>query len=520
MRKFDCLSSDCPLLGAHILEASAGTGKTFSIEHIFVRLLLGEIELEEILVVTFTRAATRELKSRIRSNIEKAISGLEGGAIDWPYLKSVENPKKALRILADAQAIFDRCQIFTIHGFCYRMLKEFAFEAQLGFSLAQPETEGAIPKKLWRAALKFLEEQILPELLCVEQMGLILKKYDSLEELAEILFLKDEGISVSFSDYWNLYRELLLSWSGPQIEKEKLLEDFQKIAPNYKATAKGNFEEQVIFLASSFTTPHDPIYFRNLLREKGSLFNFLDPSNRKIKWSEPSFLHYPLFFSWSLSKIGPLIEKATREKNLLSTLRSGWQKIVDPILDEEEWFNPDQILNQIEKAVEKKSFLSRVQVKYKAVIVDEFQDTDPLQWDIFSSLFLKQTPPLAAFYLVGDPKQSIYRFRKADVYTYFKAREFLGEDALYCLDTNFRSSKKLIDALNVLFARNWLPLPKLQQTIPSYPVFAGSDPSTPFIDGKGEIHFILSEGSNLLFEEVFLPYTIDQIEKLSLCYFG
>ena len=129
MQKFDCLSIDCPLLGAHILEASAGTGKTFSIEHVFVRLLLEKkgIELEEILAVTFTRAAARELKGRIRNNIEKAISFLQNGLSPWDYLKAVDHPERAIRILLDAQAVFDRCQIFTIHGFCYRMLKEFAF---------------------------------------------------------------------------------------------------------------------------------------------------------------------------------------------------------------------------------------------------------------------------------------------------------------------------------------------------------------------------------------------------------
>ena len=122
MRKFDCLSSDCPILGSHILEASAGTGKTFSIEHIFVRLLK-EVELDQILAVTFTRAVARELKNRIRLNLEKAISFLQNGSSPWPYLQNMEDPKRAIQILSEAQSLFERSQIFTIHGFCYRMLK-------------------------------------------------------------------------------------------------------------------------------------------------------------------------------------------------------------------------------------------------------------------------------------------------------------------------------------------------------------------------------------------------------------
>lgn len=513
MRKFDCLSSDCPILGSHILEASAGTGKTFSIEHIFVRLLK-EVELDQILAVTFTRAVARELKNRIRLNLEKAISFLQSGSSPWPYLQNMEDPKRAIQILSEAQSLFERSQIFTIHGFCYRMLKEFAFEANLGFSLTHPDQGEKIPKKLWRAAVQFLKEPIDPGLLCSEQMGLLLKKYDSLDELAKALFFKGSGIGDPFSHLWNEYQKILQSWEGDPIEEEKLKTDFHALSSQYKATIKGDFDSQVISLARSFLSA-DSLHFRNLLREKGSLFEYLAISNRKVKFTDPHFLHYPSFFSWAKEKIGPLVQQAVKQENILFTLRSAWQKIADPILVEEEWFDPDEILNRMRKAIEIKSFASCIRNKYKAVIVDEFQDTDPMQWDIFRSLFLESSSSLSAFYLVGDPKQSIYRFRKADVYTYFQAREFLGEEALYRLDTNFRSSKKLIGALNALFTRNWLPLPKLQQAIPSLPVLAGLDLTSPFSDEKGAIHFMIAEGANSLFEESFLPYTLSEIERLS-----
>jgi len=517
MRKFDCLSLDCPLLGPHILEASAGTGKTFSIEHIFVRLLLDskEIELEEILVVTFTRAATRELKARIRTNIEKVISFLKSGTLAWDYLKQIEDRERAIRVLSDSIGLFDRAQIFTIHGFCYRMLKEFAFEANLGFSLDNPDQEKAIPKKIWRAACKFLKEEIQPDLLSLEQIGQILKKYDSLEDLAEALFFKEEGIFFSFSASFELYQKALSLWKGSLIEEEKLLEDFRKLAPNYKATIKGDFERQVLSLAKSFSSPDNPFYFRSLLKEKGSLFHYLSHSNRKVKFSDPGPLHYPSFFSWAVETITPILEQASKEKNILGVLRQAWKKVADPLFLEEEWFNPDEILIRMQNAISKEVFAHRIRNKYKAVIVDEFQDTDPIQWEIFSSLFLDHPERLAAFYLVGDPKQSIYRFRKADVYTYFKAREFLGEKALYRLDTNFRSSKQLIGVLNALFARNWLPLPKLQQMIPSLPVLAGLDSPFAFHDEKGSVHFMLADTSPTLFEECLLPYAISEIEKLS-----
>src|SRR3989338_849715 len=119
MKRFDCLALDCPLFGPHLLEASAGTGKTFSIEHIFVRLILEKVGVEKILAVTFTRAATRELKARIRSNLEKALECIQSQNSSWEYLQPHFGSEEAIRLLADALATFDQCQIFTIHGFCF-----------------------------------------------------------------------------------------------------------------------------------------------------------------------------------------------------------------------------------------------------------------------------------------------------------------------------------------------------------------------------------------------------------------
>src|SRR5579872_2125042 len=172
MQRFDCLSANCPIFGPHLLEASAGTGKTFSIEHVVVRLLLEseEIEIEEILAVTFTRAATRDLKRRIRANIGEALARIQSGKTGWEYLDPYLGSEKAAKKLSEAKLAFDQCQIFTIHGFCHRMLQEFAFEAELGFTLRDPDREALVPKRLYREAKKFIESGIGPDLICPEQM--------------------------------------------------------------------------------------------------------------------------------------------------------------------------------------------------------------------------------------------------------------------------------------------------------------------------------------------------------------
>jgi len=516
MRSFNCLSSDCPIFGSHLLEASAGTGKTFSIEHVVVRLLIEseEIEIEQILAVTFTRAATRDLKRRIRANIEEALSRVQSSKKGWEYLDPYLGSEKTARKLRDASLSFDQCQIFTIHGFCYRMLQEFAFEADLGFSLRDPDREAAVPKRIRQEAKKFIETGIGPDLLCPEQMACLLKECDSLDELVQsLLAKKSNGAALPFAVLLVRYTSLL---SESRAEESELLEAFRRIQPNFKTQVKGDFEMQIQALVRSRDDPAGS--FRRLLKEKGSLFDFLAPSNVRAKAKPGPNSHTmaergmdcPEFFNWASCAIGPLIREATDKKKILGCLQEAWKQIEEPILAEEEWFGPDEILKRMRSAVDRESFSSCVRKKYKAVIVDEFQDTDPLQWEIFKILFLNERNPLAAFYLVGDPKQSIYRFRKADIYTYFEARKLLGPSALFCLDTNYRSSAKMIGALNALFSRNWLTLPKLKEMIPCPAVRSCSGISSDFADEKGAVHFTADPS----FEECWLPYAVSEIERL------
>lgn len=502
MAAFDCLARDCPLFGPHLLEASAGTGKTFSIEHIYVRLVLESIEVEQILAVTFTRAATRELKARIRSNLEKALHLLRTHNPAWDYLHAYLDSPHAIRNLAGALASFDRCQIFTIHGFCYRMLQEFAFEAQVG-ALCDPDEGKKVPQKLKEAALDFLENGIEADLLCPEQLSQITQQFDSMETLVDRLVrLEEVSLSISFLECYDQCKAALHQ-KFPLLTEEKLIADFRALQKNYKAM-KGDFEAQVRGLAH-----FDQEGFRILIKEKGSLLHFLSEDNRKVRAQEVGFLNYPGFFDWARECIGPFLTMKP-----LSSLQSAWNPIGQKVLSEEEAWDPDAILKKMKKAIEEEKWAALIRQKYAAAVIDEFQDTDALQWEIFQKLFF--TGSMKALYLVGDPKQAIYRFRKADIYTYLSAKDFLGEESVYQLETNFRSSKPLIDALNFLFARDWLHLPKAKRTLPYHPVKAGAQ-IEPISDGKGALHFFVAEGEpNPLFDEVFLPFAVSEIERLGL----
>lgn len=482
MQKFDCLAASTTILGPHFLEASAGTGKTFAVEHIVARLILEEqtpIGLEQILVMTFTRAAARELKLRIRSNLQRVVDGAT-----WEYLQGISIDR-----IKDALATFDRCQIFTIHGFCYRMLKEFSFEAGIG-SLRK---EGArMPSQKRDAALRdFFEFQLNKNIISAEQLEILMKRAASVENLAARLKKNQgSGCSKSWSERFQEFRFVLMN--GPRIEKSKLIEDWESLKIGYKKI-KGDLEGQMQALCNAFQEPDNPAFFNLLIAEEGSLFEFLSPENKKIRAKEPAFLHYPGFFDWSLQYLWPLIQSAADAKEIFETVLDAWKPIDLKVLEEEGSFGPDELLLRMQSAIHIDSFRQKVQQKYRAVLIDEFQDTDPGQWSIFESLFLSHSD---AIYLIGDPKQSIYRFRKADLYTYLKAKESIALEGHYYLDTNFRSSRQLIGALNKLFDRDWLHLPKEKKVLPYRPVQAGLAEGVGCFDEKSEkgaVHCVIFE---------------------------
>jgi exodeoxyribonuclease V beta subunit len=520
MQRFDCLSPKHALQGPHLLEASAGTGKTFAVEQIFVRLLLeSDIEIEQIIAVTFTRAATRELKERIRSNLEKAIKQLQSGEIDWAYLIPFQGQPSRLRQLQAALNSFDRSQIFTIHGFCHRMLSEFAFEAGLPFSSpALDKNCIQIPEKLKQGAIDFLSA-ITEEILCVEQLDALVKKYKNIEKLLRALLKMSmkEAVSPpvsSFSALYQTYVSMMSSWS---LSSEKLLKDFTALSKNYKGQGKGQFEKQLQVLGE----PPTKEGFRFLLSEKMSIFEFLSPANQKLKAVSLS-VDSDVFFDWGRVSLLPLLKLAAHPKNSFAVLVQEWGLCAKRLMQENELFDPDAILKKMRDTLQSAPFAERVKGKYRAAIVDEFQDTDLLQWEIFHILFLKKEDVFShkPVFLVGDPKQSIYRFRKADIYTYLQAKETLGSSCHYFLDTNFRSSKPLIEALNTLFDREWLFLPKLNKTLPFIPVLSGAKGVEAFADEKGSIHFFISEESegdkkfDDLLQTMFLPFITNEILRL------
>ncbi|MBF0103078.1 MAG: UvrD-helicase domain-containing protein [Desulfobacterales bacterium] len=366
-KKLDMLN--VPLKGINLIEASAGTGKTFTIAKLYLRLLL-EIPLpvQSILVVTFTDAATKELKTRIREDLCNAYTYIQNQqkeyteTILYEIIERQTDLTTCARTLKRAINDFDEAAIFTIHGFCRRMLKEHAFETGLLFD------EELITDQ--RYIIQEIIEDFIRKHLCI--MGV-----ESLE-----VFQKE----FSVANLLNLANEI--------IQKPLM-----KILPDRNA---GNADP-------IFTLKHD----------------FLD------------------FFKTEL-------DRRKRLKNML--------------------YFDDLLLRLKDVLHTREALIQTIQHAFQAALIDEFQDTDPVQYDIFTTIF---SNPSSILFLIGDPKQSIYGFRGADIFSYLKAVTEIEENK-YTLSENFRSETGLIHALNHLFNKNNMARPFVLENIPYHSVDASS----------------------------------------------
>lgn len=457
MRGFDVLDPDLPLFENRFLEASAGTGKTFAIENLVVRLLEEGVSLDEILVVTFTRAATVELKERIRS-----------------------------RLTPDQLVQFDEAKIWTIHSFCFHCLQEHAL--QTGFALDQTEQSAqSVLKEIVKDLLRTTKK------ITLKQMEKVLDD----ELVNQLAGLAGQRLPIEQPD-----------WNFPKfdVEPDKLLEDLVALAPRYKnlCDKQKNVKPENLEGLKRFTRwvagdPVDPVGLPILKYTQENM------TSRTLS----PFLHYPGLLEKMQEELIPKLASFSNPEHILAVLAEEARLHLERVVEEEDLVFFEDLLRKLAKQVDDPVFAQTVRRQYRAVLIDEFQDTDPLQWKIFSTLFLHNEfeGPL---YLVGDPKQSIYRFRSADLYTYMEAKNAMGKKSHASLQTNYRSTPPLVRELNDLFAKTFITLPKTGEEIPCLPVEAASV-LEPIEDGKGSLHFLIAENEETLFSTI-----VHEIDRLSL----
>ncbi|HEY3985321.1 exodeoxyribonuclease V subunit beta [Cedecea sp.] len=464
-----------PLFGERLIEASAGTGKTFTIAALYLRLLLGlgeenafprPLGVEELLVVTFTEAATEELRGRIRANIHELRIACIRNRTQNPLLHNllarIENKQLAARTLLLAEQQMDEAAIFTIHGFCQRMLSLNAFESGMLFEQQLIEDESVLRRHacadFWRrhcyplpkpVAQAMSEEWSGPEALLRDINSWLQGEQPQLKQPPaddETLLARHEKIIAAIDDVKS-------QWRAAADELASLINDSGVDKRSYSSKHLPNWLEIVGQWAQLDTTSYqlpDALakFAQSTLEEKTkkgevprhSLFSAID-----ALLAEPLTLR-DLVIARAMAEIRYIVQQEKRRRGELGF---------------------DDMLSRLDESLHQPggdALAAAIRGRFPVAMIDEFQDTDPQQYRIFRRLYIQQQD--TALLLIGDPKQAIYAFRGADIFTYMKARHEVS--AHYTLDTNWRSAPAMIHGVNTLFQQ--VENPFLFRQIPFLPV--------------------------------------------------
>ncbi|MBM3198987.1 MAG: hypothetical protein FJZ58_07045, partial [Chlamydiae bacterium] len=318
---------------------------------------------------------------------------------------------------------------------------------------------------------------------------------------------KSSPVYPTAKELWEKWKQALHSF--PQMTKEWLWQEFALAYPRLVRSPKWQAQIEVFFSFIEKKTCSLEEWDRFMQNEEF----FLQESRSKSKAGA-----HVIIFEELQKVFAPLYQESTHAKKLLGRLvqisrEAYWS-------NKQKWshYHPDDFVRNLQRALQTKENLQKqIQSKYKALVIDEFQDTDEEQWKLFQNLFLSVKERFLALYLVGDPKQSIYRFRKADIYVYLQAKKYFSPSECLYLDTNYRSHPDLVTALNAIFCsmplKGWIPLPKLQMSLSVQPVKATKWQRSLLAEDKdkGRVHFLLQKQDD---EKVLLRCIGEEILRL------
>ncbi|HUU80215.1 MAG TPA: exodeoxyribonuclease V subunit beta [Acidobacteriota bacterium] len=485
-KDFDAVN--IPLEGTNLIEASAGTGKTYTISSLYLRLILeNRLSVSEILVVTFTKAATEELRDRIRRKLLEGMEAFSKGhsqdeflhALLEKYGRSVETP---LRCLREALRDFDEAAIYTIHGFCQRLLFESAFETGSAFDTElitnEEDLRQEIARDFWRghfyqappelvnyilskgispsnfferlkaglvhADLRVIPDMAVPEMKSLDLFREAVKKLGSTwphEREVVGKKLMDEGLN---GRIYGTTKPVPNASSGRERVVSELLANMDRLVASQNTTFPlfPRFEKLTFnVLASSTKKGHAP--------PEHEILHLCDEVAERAKALESDMELFILFLK------GEIFRFAREE---LGTRKKEWNIR-----------SFDDLVREVTRALQDQggtNLAREVRTNYRAALIDEFQDTDPIQYAIFKTLFGTENGIL---FLIGDPKQAIYGFRGADLFTYLKAAAQV--ENRYTLRKNWRSESDLVASLNTIFSRKSHPF--IYREIPYVSIVTG-----------------------------------------------
>ncbi len=440
-----------------LVEASAGTGKTYAITTYFVRAILErDLSPEQILVVTYTKAATAELRVRTRERISNAIA-LVGGEADHSE-ELVEIVADALtrlgeatveRRLRSASSQMDQAPILTIHGFCQRLLQDYPLLFGIDFDFDVAEEPDSLLQDVatdfWTTELHQSPEWLLRALKKRKISPEHLSKLAKVALTPGIPILGPEPTEephASVTDRWlQLMERAGVIWREERGRISKiLLEDPGLNRGSYRIeTVKGTWIPTLddLFAKFSFELPR---WFHRLAQSR---------MKTKVGHSPPK---HPFFDACerlieSQAALIAAVDHAvyTFQRKFIDFARAQSRERQR----QQALLTYDDLLARVHESLDSE-IAAVIRKRYPLALIDEFQDTDSIQWGIFQAIYGEH----AAVY-VGDPKQAIYAFRGADVFSYLEAAKDVGE--AHALTTNRRSDPNLVEATNTLFSNRSPP---------------------------------------------------------------
>ncbi len=463
MQRLDPLSLPCD--GVRLIEASAGTGKTYTVATLYLRLLLEQQRsVRDILVVTFTVAATEELRDRIRARMREAIAVLKGAATNDDVLAALidaqPDPAAAATRLADELTCIDEAAIFTIHGFCQRMLQEHAFESgalfDTEFITDDSELRRAVVEDFWRRSFYTAGPGLAQ--LAHQTWGTPAGLYQTLRDPLsrhDLQVVPDIDIAQCDGTAWRaLHATAAAAWAAEREAILTLLVDSKDLSRSKDGHNEANLRAAAAALDEHFAGDADDY----VLPQGFELFTSnriaaaITPAKRKKGIQPPE---HPFFrICQDLSRL-----REARVMQLTAEALRFCRETLRSRKTERGLVSFDDLLVQLADALHGPggdALAQHIAQRFPVAMIDEFQDTDPQQARIFSRIYAGRAE--GALFMIGDPKQAIYSFRGADVFTYIGAKRATdAERDRFTLDTNWRACTPLVNAVNTLFAVHGAP---------------------------------------------------------------
>ncbi|WP_430389223.1 exodeoxyribonuclease V subunit beta [Dyella sp. 20L07] len=461
-----------PLQGIQLIEASAGTGKTWTIAALYLRLVLGHDSANgvpllpaQILVLTFTKAATAELRERIRERLGEAAEAFRGRHEADDFLRDLiaayatdDDRARAARQLELAAQWMDEAAIHTIHAWCQRMLGQHAFDSGHPFdqdtNTDESELLAETVRDYWRSHFFPLDREgaALISRWWANPAALQKALRPLLRQPLESLRLDGKPLPDPAKVMTTFQHEVDAARDAEEAARQAWLGNIEAIeamfAKALEAGALNGTKMRRDKVEGELTE------LRRWAHGQADASAFLARYTQRALVAAKNKNAEPLSHA-AFHAIETCVDVQARLDPLEASVLAHATRWVTDRLEQTKQRRAqlgfDDMLRRLDSALHSVTgarLADTIATQYPMALIDEFQDTDPLQWRIFRRIYARREQ--TGLLLIGDPKQAIYGFRGADIHTYLRARDSAAQPT-WTLDTNYRSTQALVSAVNRVF---------------------------------------------------------------------